>query len=85
MDREKWGTKEILLIESLKALRQEKELTQVELAEKLHRPQSYISKYENGERRLDLIEISDICFACEKPLSEFVQQVEQRWLEKKTR
>ena len=35
-------------------------ITQTELAERLGRPQSFVSKYENGERRLDLIEFLDI-------------------------
>ena len=36
--------------------RKEANLTQAELSAKLERPQSYVSKYERGERRLDLIE-----------------------------
>ncbi len=38
-------------------------LTQKEVADKLHKNQSYISKYENGERRLDVIEFADIAMA----------------------
>ena len=38
-------------------------LTQVELADRLRRPQSFVSKYERGERRLDLIEYCEVCRA----------------------
>jgi transcriptional regulator with XRE-family HTH domain len=37
-------------------MRRGKGVTQVQLANRLGLPQSYVSKYESGERRLDLIE-----------------------------
>ena len=36
----------------------------MQLAEKLAKPQSYVSKYENGERRLDYLEVRDVCACC---------------------
>lgn len=45
------------------AARKRAELTQQELANRLHRPQSFIAKYENGERRLDVVEFIAICRA----------------------
>ena len=35
-------------------------LTQVELAVRLQRPQSFVSKYEAGERRLDVVELLEV-------------------------
>ena len=43
--------------------REAAELTQVELSDRLGRPQSFVSKYENGERRLDVIEFVQVCNA----------------------
>lgn len=48
-----------LLIE----LRERKALTQVDVATWLRKPQSYVSKYERGERRLDIIETIDVAGA----------------------
>jgi transcriptional regulator with XRE-family HTH domain len=38
-------------------------ITQEAVADALGRPQSYVSKYESGERRLDFVETLDICGA----------------------
>ena len=43
--------------------RQEASLTQQEVAIRLRRPQSFVSKLESGERRLDVIEFLEICQA----------------------
>lgn len=48
-----------LLIEARKAAG----MTQVQLAEALSRPQSFVSKYERGERRLDVVEFLEVCEA----------------------
>ncbi|QDV84568.1 helix-turn-helix domain-containing protein [Planctomycetes bacterium TBK1r] len=38
-------------------------LTQVELADRLQRPQSFVSKYERAERRIDVVEFLEIADA----------------------
>lgn len=43
--------------------RQRQGITQTQLAEQLRRPQSFVSKCENGERRIDLIEFLEIAGA----------------------
>ena len=45
---------------SLIEARTAQNLTQVDLAKKLKRPQSFVSKYERGERRLDVIEFFEV-------------------------
>lgn len=49
------------LLALLLEARAEAGLTQKELATKLGRPQSFVSKTENAERRLDVIEFMDLC------------------------
>jgi ribosome-binding protein aMBF1 (putative translation factor) len=48
-----------LLVEA----RESAALTQWQLAERLKRPQSYVSKFERGERRLDVVEFLDVAKA----------------------
>jgi len=61
----------------LKAVREEADLTQVQVAERLGVPQSFVSKYESGERRLELSEIDAICGAIGLPLTEFVRRYQK--------
>ncbi|AMX98944.1 helix-turn-helix transcriptional regulator [Mesorhizobium ciceri] len=42
------------------SLRKAKGMTQAQVAEKLGRPQSFVAKYEGGERRLDVFEFLDV-------------------------
>jgi transcriptional regulator with XRE-family HTH domain len=49
-----------VLREHLVAARHAADLSQQQLAKKLDRPQSFVAKYENGERRIDLVELFEI-------------------------
>lgn len=49
--------------DALVAARKDAGVTQVELAARLKKPQQFVSKFERGERRLDLVEFVAICRA----------------------
>ena len=59
MDNEAYKTFRNLVIEARKSAA----LTQVELSARLKRPQSFVSKYERGERRLDVVEFGEVARA----------------------
>lgn len=71
-----WNLKRALLQEALKQIRLDAQLTQADLARRLGKPQSYVSKYESGERRLDIIEVQEVCLAVGETLSSFSQALE---------
>lgn len=50
-----------LIIDWLSTKRQVLGITQHQLAQKLNKPQSFVSKYENCERRLDVVEFLEVC------------------------
>ena len=50
------GPEHLALRELLVEARKAAGLTQQQVAEKLGRPQSFVAKYEGGERRLDVLE-----------------------------
>jgi transcriptional regulator with XRE-family HTH domain len=62
----------------LKQLRLGSGLRQEDLASRLDEPQSFVSKYESGERRLDLIELRKICEALGVTLLELVGRFEEQ-------
>lgn len=61
-----------LLVEARKA----KGLTQADLAAALGKPQSFVAKYENGERRIDVIELMDIAVALRMSAVGIISQIE---------
>ena len=63
--------------EFLGRLRQAREsagLTQVQVALALDKPQSFVSKCENGERRVDILELADFARLYGKPLDFFIPE-----------
>jgi transcriptional regulator with XRE-family HTH domain len=66
-----------MLLRLLKALRADSGMRQAEVAHKLGKPQSFVSKYEAGERKLDVLELKEVCGALGISLQEFVQRLEE--------
>jgi transcriptional regulator with XRE-family HTH domain len=61
----------------LRQLRLVAGLRQRELSRRLGKPQSFVSRYESGQRRLDLLELRQICQALGISLTTFVQRLER--------
>jgi transcriptional regulator with XRE-family HTH domain len=53
-------------------------LTQHQLAKRLHKPQSFVAKYEGGERRVDVVEFIEICTAIEADPNRLLKVLIQR-------
>lgn len=66
-----------LLLEWLSSRRLLAGITQQQLSGQLNRPQSFVSKYENGERRLDFIEIVEICSALNSDPHELIDLIKE--------
>ncbi len=78
MDRKRRAARAVALRRVLRAIRLERGLTQKQLAEQLDVPQSYVSKYEAGERRLDLVELEVVAEALGVALTTIVQRFESK-------
>jgi transcriptional regulator with XRE-family HTH domain len=61
------------VVKRIQEARSDADLTQIDVAQKLKKPQSYISKIERGERRVDIAELSVLAKIYEKPLGYFVK------------
>lgn len=73
----------VYLIGRVKEARLEAGLTQVAVAKELNKPLSFISKVEQGERRLDPIELQRLAAIYDKPFEYFLPRSSTR--AKKTR
>lgn len=61
------------LLEKLRSARLEAKLTQVEASKKLKKPQSYLSKIERGERKIEATELGDFAKIYNKDINYFIK------------
>ena len=61
------------MIAQLKKARKEAGLGQIETAKKLKKSQSYISKIESGQRRIDVLQLKQFAKLYKKGLNYFVK------------
>lgn len=79
MDKNLWSIREEHLRAELKKVRKRAGLTQVELSQKLGVPQSFVSKYESGERQLKFQELEVICQLCNTSLDIFAKKFRDQY------
>lgn len=72
-----------VLLQLLYGLRLNAGFTQLELAKRMNVPQSYISKIENGERRIDIVELKSMCRALNCDFVDFIKEFQSRINESK--
>ena len=63
---------------ALRALRRRRGVTQVDLARKLGRPQSFVSKVERNERSLDVLELLEVLDALGEDAGRFISELRKR-------
>lgn len=81
MEKSVYREENLVLLRLLKQCRVEAGLTQGEFAKALERPQSFASDIERGLRRLDLVQLRDICQVLGIGLVQFVQRFEDTLVE----
>lgn len=77
MSRRESRSECIRLATLLKQARLDVGLRQADVATRLSQPQSYVSKYETGERGLTLIELRQVCEVLGISLHDFVERFEK--------
>ena len=78
MDKSVFTREYAILLALLRAARQEAKLTQNDLAKLLGQSQSFVSKCERGERRLDLVQMRAFCQVFGLSLTAFVARFEAK-------
>ena len=77
MEKSIYSREYSLFLEQLRNAREQKNLTQSDVAEKLGQTQSFVSKVERGERRLDVVELRAFCAAIGISFTSFVGKIEK--------
>lgn len=71
-----------IFLQVLKRFRVESGLTQAQCSAALGRPQSFMSDVERGVRRLDAVQLRDLCLVLDTNLTSFSITYEQALIEK---
>lgn len=77
MEKSIYSKEYALFLEQLRQTRQQKGLTQTDVAVRLGQTQSFISKVERGERRIDIVELRQLCAVMGVEFVTFVDQLEK--------
>ena len=77
MDKTIYTREYAVVLRLLREARKEAGLTQTELAKKLKQSQSFVTKVERGDRRLDIIQLRTMCQTFGLTLAEFVSRLER--------
>jgi transcriptional regulator with XRE-family HTH domain len=78
MEDKNWSKLQIIFQNLIKAERKIKDISQMEMAIRTGFSQSAISKYESGERKLDIVELASVCDALDIKLSDFILKLEKK-------
>jgi ribosome-binding protein aMBF1 (putative translation factor) len=77
MEKSIYSASYVIFLRVLKRAREDAGLTQTQLAQKIGETQTFISKCERGERRVDVVELRTFCHAFGLNLKEFVAMLER--------
>jgi transcriptional regulator with XRE-family HTH domain len=77
MEKSIYSARYRALLQLLKKVREDAGLTQTQLARKIGETQTFVSKCERGERRIDVIELHTFCRAFGVSLKQFVAALER--------
>jgi transcriptional regulator with XRE-family HTH domain len=68
----------IIFLHFIRQARLDFGFTQQDMAQALGKPQSFVSKYEIGERKLNIIEFIEICKVLKLDAGDFLKQIERK-------
>jgi transcriptional regulator with XRE-family HTH domain len=77
MEKSIHSARYVIFLDLLRKSREKAGLTQVQLASKIGETQTFVSKCERGERRIDIVELRTFCQAFGLDLKRFVTALER--------
>ena len=77
MDKSIYSAEYLVFLKSLRSTRKRAGLTQQQFANRIGETQSFVSKCERGERRIDLVELRTMCRALGVRLPAFIERFER--------